>query len=118
MSTTNYDRLIVGVLLEAGSNGLTSKKISRHVYNAVNELFEVADLVVIHRHVRSFLSRYSKGNGAALNKPKRGTYCLNRKTKSGKLLMEMKFGKADALKIPSKPDEDKSLYLFNDYDFQ
>lgn len=56
-----YDRLIIEILMEAGSDGLTVRKVSRHVFNAVNGLFDEADIEAVHKLVRAFLQRHSKG---------------------------------------------------------
>lgn len=87
-----YDRLIIEVLMEAGSDGLAVAKISRHVYNAVNGLFDEADLQAIHLQVRAFLLRHSHGASPALCRPKRGVYALNRRTSAGRRLIEQALG--------------------------
>ena len=47
-----YDRLIIEILMEAGSDGLTVRKVSRHVFNAVNGLFDEADIEAVHKLVQ------------------------------------------------------------------
>ena len=79
-----YDRLIIEILMEAGSDGLTVRKVSRHVFNAVNGLFDDA----VHKLVRAFLLRHSKGASPALDRPKHGSYALNRRTAAGRALIE------------------------------
>lgn len=91
MPYMKYDRLIIEVLMEAGSDGLAVAKISRHVYNAVNGLFDEADLAAIHKLVRAFLLRHSHGTSPALYRPKRGVYALNRRTIAGRRLIEQTF---------------------------
>lgn len=113
MSSTNYDRLIVKVLLEAGDNGLTVRKITRHVYNAVNGLFEEADMEAVHREVRLFLRRYSQGDGAALVRPKRGTYSLNCDTGAGRMLLDVVF--CENVPNAGKLVDYSSLPLFREY---
>lgn len=83
-----YDRLIIEILMEAGSDGLTVRKVSRHVFNAVNGLFDEADIEAVHKLVRAFLLRHSKGASPALDRPKHGTYALNRRTAAGRALIE------------------------------
>lgn len=83
-----YDRLIIEILMEAGSDGLTVRKVSRHVFNAVNGLFDEADIEAVHKLVRAFLLRHSKGASPALDRPKHGTYALNRSTAEGRALIE------------------------------
>ena len=63
-----YDRLIIEILMEAGSDGLTVRKVSRHVFNAVNGLFDEADIEAVHK--------------------KHGSYALNRRTAAGRALIE------------------------------
>lgn len=113
MSSANYDRLIVKVLLEAGNNGLTVRKITRHVYNAVNGLFEEADMEAVHRSVRVFLHRHSQGEKAALERPKRGTYSLNCNTEAGRMLLEAAF--CESMSNVAKPVDYSSLPLFREY---
>ncbi len=113
MSSKNYDRLIVKVLLEAGDNGLTVRKITRHVYNAVNGLFEEADMEAVHRSVRVFLHRHSQGEGAALARPKRGTYSLNCNTEAGRILLDAAF--CESMPNAVKPVDYSSLPLFREY---
>lgn len=83
-----YDRLIIEILIEAGSDGLAVRKVSRHVFNAVNGLFDEADIEAVHKLVRAFLLRHSKGASPALDRPKHGTYALNRRTAEGRALIE------------------------------
>lgn len=83
-----YDDLIIRVLIEAGNDGLSVRKITRHVYNAVNGFFEVADLSTVHQVVRAFLQRHSRGAEAAIGRPKHGIYCLNRATRAGQALLD------------------------------
>lgn len=113
MSSTNYDRLIVKVLLEAGDNGLTVRKITRHVYNAVNGLFEEADMEAVHRSVWVFLQRHSQGERAALERPKRGTYSLNSNTVAGRMLLDTTF--SESMPNAEKPVDYSSLPLFREY---
>ena len=80
-----YDRLIIEILMEAGSDRLTVRKVSRHVLNAVNGLF---DEEAAHMLVRAFLQRHSKGASPALDRPKHGSYALNRRTAAGRALIE------------------------------
>ena len=46
----NYDREILRVLVEAGSEGLSVQKISRHVHYACNSFFNVIDFDEIFSH--------------------------------------------------------------------
>lgn len=91
-----YDRLIIEILMEAGSDGLTVRKVSRHVFNAVNGLFDEADIEAVHKLVRAFLLRHSKGVSPALDRPKHGSYALNRRTGTDRAPAERRNGSAQA----------------------
>lgn len=110
-----YDRLIVEVLIEAGSDGLSVAKISRHVYNAVNGLFDEADFSTIHKLVRAFLQRHSHGTSPALCRPKRGVYALNRRTIAGKQLIEQALG-LECKPVLSPSSADEPSLPFPDFD--
>ena len=66
-----YDRLIIEILMEAGSDGLTVRKVSRHVFNAVNGLFDEADIEAVHKLVYPSTTTFSP-----LNKAAEGANCL------------------------------------------
>ena len=83
-----YDRLIIEILMEAGSDGLTVRKVSRHVFNAVNGLFDEADIAAVHTLVRACLQRHSKGTSPALDRPMHGSYAIYSWTASGRALIE------------------------------
>lgn len=83
-----YEDLIIRILIEAGDDGLSVRKVTRHVYNAVNGFFEEADWGTVHRVVRAFLHRHSRGMEAAISRPKHGVYCLNLATQAGKNLVD------------------------------
>ena len=75
----NYDREILRVLVEAGSEGLSVQKISRHVHYACNSFFNVIDFDELHRYVAQFLLRNSKNPESLIEKTDRGVYHLNMK---------------------------------------
>ena len=110
-----YDRLIIEILMEAGSDGLTVRKVSRHVFNAVNGLFDEADIEAVHKLVRAFLLRHSKGVSPALDRPKHGSYALNRRTAAGRALLERLLSAATA--PPTPPGRVQELSMPFDDDF-
>lgn len=87
-----YERIIIEILMEAGADGLSLRKISRHVYNAVNGLFDEADLEEVHKLVRAFLQRHSRGTAPAIGRPKHGSYAINRRTAAGRSLANRLLG--------------------------
>ena len=50
-----YDKEILRVLAEAGSEGLSVQKISRHVFNACNSLFNSLNQEDVHKYVQMYL---------------------------------------------------------------
>lgn len=74
----NYEREIIRILTEAGRGGLSVHKISMHVYNARNSLFDVADIDEVSRRVYNYLLRNSKTPDSVIERAgKRGVYRLN-----------------------------------------
>ena len=57
VSEMRYEKEIVDVLAKAGNNGLSVKKIARHVFNASNSFFEVLDFSEVHQQVQRCLLR-------------------------------------------------------------
>lgn len=110
-----YDRLIIEILMEAGSDGLTVRKVSRHVFNAVNGLFDEADIEAVHKLVRAFLLRHSKGASPALDRPKHGIYALNRRTAAGRALIERLLSEETDQPRPQGSVQELSIPF--DYDF-
>ena len=106
-----YDKEILRVLAEAGNEGLSVKKISRHVFNACNSLFCPINSMEVHTYVQSFLLRNSKSVPALIEKCKKGVYRLNKKNS---FTEQMFFQFQDEIEVfKSQPTEDKSLNLFD-----
>ncbi|MBR4388675.1 MAG: hypothetical protein IKT00_05815 [Prevotella sp.] len=70
---------ILKVLREAGPQGLHVAKISRHVYNGMNSLFEQRDYEEVHHKVNIFLIRQVKKKRPLVVRLRRGVYKINRK---------------------------------------
>ena len=110
----DYDKKIITVLTEAGDEGLSIKKITRHVYNASNSFFDTVDIDDVHRYVSLFLKRNSKNNESFIEKStKRGIYHINNKSKEFKQLMLEYGGKEfeeDNTDVKQKVDQSLSLF--------
>ena len=86
-------------------------KISRHVYNAVNTLFEPYDYDEIHHVVLTYLQKNSNGYDAMFERVERGVYRLNpHSAQAAQLLLE--FSEADEEEATSAPHDDRQLMLF------
>lgn len=107
-----YDEEILRVLGEAGADGLSVAKITRHVYNACNSFFEPLDYEEVHRDVYLFLARNSKKPNSLIEKTTvRGVYRLNGQSGEARQLM-LDF-EAAASEEPTKEEyKDESLSLF------
>ena len=55
-----YNNEILKVLAEAGNDGLSVKKIARHVHNAHNTLFSNVSFDEVYAYVGQYLKRNSK----------------------------------------------------------
>lgn len=76
----NYEEAIISILQEAGREGISIMKISRHVYNACNSLFEPKDFCEVHKYVAKFLAKKSKDTSSPIARAKtRGRYRINMK---------------------------------------
>lgn len=109
-----YDKEIFKVLREAGDDGLSIRKITRHVFNASNSLFDVVDIRDVHRYVSAFMKRNSCNPDSFVCKTDvRGTYRLNMKSKAVRqLMLEFKDPETEAEEETVKSQTDQSLSLF------
>jgi len=109
----NYDDCILKVLVEAGERGLTVVKISRHVYNASNSLFNTVDFNELHRYVQQFLLKNSKSSDSMIESTgTRGIYRLNPQSKESQQLM-LQFQEEEVQEDEDQESrEDQSLFLF------
>ena len=106
-----YDKEILRVLAEAGSEGLSVQKVSRHVFNACNSLFNPLFQKDVHKYVQSFLLKNSKSVKPLVIKNRKGVYRLNERNKLWKQLLIQFHDESDTPK--EKLVEDKSLNLFD-----
>lgn len=109
-----YDKEIFKVLTEAGSAGISVQKLSRHVYNAHNSLFNPIGFDDVHAYVSQFLLRNSKDPSSVVERTStRGVYRLNMESQEGRQLM-LQFSEHDSMEpeTPEPKDVDLSLSLF------
>ena len=107
----NHDNSIIKVLAEAGENGISVKKLARHVFNASHSFFEPVTFDDVYRYVQLFVRRNSKGSEALLvGGGHRGHYRLNPNSAQSQQLLLM-FCDDEEDKEPVKT-EDLSLSLF------
>lgn len=110
----NYDKAILSVLVEAGDEGLSLRKISRHVHNACNTLFEEIAYEEVHAYVRQYLQRNSRNPLSLIEKTDvRGVYRLNPNVEQAQQLM-LHFRDEQSTDTPTLPAADLSLALFPD----
>ena len=106
-----YDKEIYQVLAEAGHGGISVQKISKHVYNAHNTLFNPIDFADVHNYVTQFLLRNSKDSSSIIEKTStRGVYRLNFELRETQQLV-LQFTESHDANEPLTPEEDLSLPL-------
>lgn len=107
----NYDRYIIEVLAEAGEAGINVQKISRHVFNACNTLFNPLCFDDVHAYVLQYVQKNSRTPSSILQRLNgRGTYRLNPDSVDARqLTLQFKPQPAEETR---KPAEDLSLSLF------
>ena len=107
-----YEREILRILIEAGSEGLSVQKLSRHVFNACNSFFNPVSFETIHTYVANYLSAQSKKPTSLIEKTeRRGVYRLNMQLPETQQL-RLQFSEQPVEEI--RPDiEDLSLSLFD-----
>lgn len=74
----DYEREILRVLCEASADGLSVYKISVHVHNAANSLFDPVTFKEVHKEVQAWLlSELRKYNPLVCRCKRRGYYKMN-----------------------------------------
>ena len=107
-----YDKAILRVLAEAGEEGLSVQKISRHVHNACNTFFDVLSYDDVHAYVRQFLQKNSRNPQSLIERTHtRGTYRINLNSQETRQLMLRFVDDAEEAVAPS-PAGDSPLPLF------
>lgn len=109
----NYDKEILFVLNEAGANGLSVKKIARHVFNNCNSFFDVVTFDDVYRYVAAYVKRNSKKDDSVIERTDvRGVYRLNLTNTSRQLQFVFKEDDEAGNDTGADTAEDKSLSLF------
>ncbi len=88
ISRMKYEDEIFNILLEADNNGLTIKKIARHVHHETDSLFERVDFREVYDDVRKIIYKESRNSCSFIERaPRHGYYRLNKN--SGKYMQQM-----------------------------
>ena len=79
-----FDNDILQVLSEAGDEGLSVRKIARHVFNARHTMFDTLIYEEVHAYIGRYLLRSSKSKKSPIiHAEKRGAYRLKNNASSG-----------------------------------
>ena len=109
-----YDKEILQVLIEAGCEGISVQKISRHVHNACNSLFNPLSQRDIHKYVQQFLLRYCITDTSLVEISKKGIYSLYlNNVMTPQLFLQVR---EDREPVEETPEKDYSLDLFGNLD--
>lgn len=104
----DYKKETLRVLVEADEEGLTVKKIARHVFNACNSFFDPVPLSFIHRRVYYYLSYQADKDNPYIERVRKGRYRLNPNSKKAKQIKQM--FKKEPQEEPRKVDLSLSLF--------
>lgn len=108
----DYDREILRVLAEAGAKGLSLRKVTMHVFNRVNGLFNAVSVDDVHRYVAGYVTRTARQRGSVIEHAgERGVYRINMSCRDSNQL-EFNFKSYSDEFEEEPPIEDKSLSLF------
>ena len=111
----DYHQEILRILTEADSNGLSVKKIAKHVYNACNSLFAPISYDSVYKVVvQDLLTNERKPNSLIVRTEKRGTYRINTENPlSSQLLLQFKAHEEEE-KNTIETEKEMPLSLFDD----
>ncbi len=111
----NYEQDITRLLYEAGNEGLSIKKITRHIYNIHNGLFETVSYEAVYKDVVACINKNSKCKDNIFERTGEwGHYKLSHKSNTDTQLF-FNFDEQDTdngENDNSKPQVDMSLSLF------
>ena len=111
-----YNNEILKVLAEAGSGGLSVKKIARHVHNAHNTLFSNVSFDEVYSYVGQYLKRNSKCADSIIERTDlRGVYRINLCNEHSQQLMLQFQDEYDEKENSQEAAVDQSLSLFDDF---
>lgn len=107
----DYGKDILEILLKV-PDGLSIRKIVRHVYNMHNSLFETVDLEDVKRDVTNYLTNRSRSPQSPIQKTaERGVYRLNPKSEECKEL-QLQFKDFEEEEKLQEIVQDTSLDMF------
>lgn len=110
-----YNSEILRILVEAGNEGLSVKKIARHVHNACNTLFSSVCFDEVYTYVSQYLIRNSKNADSMIARTDvRGNYRINPRNEDSQQLMLRFQDECNEKEDTPKPSVDQSLSLFED----
>lgn len=112
----NYSADILNILLQA-PEGLSVRKIVRHVYNAHNTLFETVELEDVKRYVTQYLASRSKTSTSPIEHTgQRGVYRLNPlSSESRELMLQFQEEKEGDEDNSNNAEVDTSMDMFSDF---
>ena len=110
-----YNSEILRILVEAGNEGLSVKKIARHVHNACNTLFSSVSFDEVYTYVSQYLIRNSKNADSMIARTDvRGNYRINPRNEDSQQLMLRFQDECNEKEDTPKRSVDQSLSLFED----
>lgn len=110
-----YNSEILRILVEAGNEGLSVKKIARHVHNACNTLFSNVSFDEVYAYVSQYLIRNSRNADSMIARTDvRGNYRINPRNEDSQQLMLHFQDECDEKEDTPKASVDQSLSLFED----
>lgn len=110
-----YNSEILRILVEAGDEGLSVKKIARHVHNACNTLFSTVSFDEVYTYVAQYLIRNSKNADSMITRTDvRGNYRINPRNEDSQQLMLQFQDECDEKENIQESSVDQSLPLFED----
>lgn len=110
-----YNNEILKVLAEAGNDGLSVKKIARHVHNAHNTLFSNVSFEEVYSYVGQYLKRNSKCVDSIIERTDlRGVYRINLRNEHSQQLMLQFQDEYNEKESSQEAVVDQSLSLFDD----
>lgn len=111
----NYEQEIKELLFEAGNDGLSIKKIARHIFNMHNGLFESVPYEKVYKDIQACVAKNNKSTQPFMERTERwGYYRLTKKSKKNQQLM-LQFKEEEDKDNGDTPknDIDLSLSLFD-----
>ena len=113
----SYDTHIHRILAEVGNRGLNVRKITLHVYNSVNTLFEPVEKQQVHDYVLKYLSSHVKGKVPLLLRVSHGVYSFNPKSPEARQIkMDLKNPADQQSALLHEHNKRQLLLIFDDLD--